>query len=423
MTQEGIGASSPVEIRRSISNEVVSLADGPIELRLATHRLQVVDPLRDIGKDAGRIVNEYIGCFVVDPLTFGDHVGYKALRDGESITLGRTTSYDSHRFRFVETVSREHVRLQRDGNDIRITDLDSTNGTFLIEPPADETDEETVADTAPMVEIAEAPTAFRMAGDSVASAYHPKANEDAYFIDEQHRSLGVFDGLGGHAGSGAASDLAAATVERFLGEVPADAPRSIAELAIREALETAHQAILGENQPGIATTAIIAKVFETQPGAPYAMVGSAGDSRAYLIRSGKIEHVTLDHVFTGLSTSQRLGLQETLAQATDLSRLTDKERAMFMSRNVIDSCLGDKPGNSPTISVSALELRAGDQLLLTSDGIHDNLTNDEIEEIVAYTTDPDTVIRNLMDAAKARSLDERHPRHKPDDMTAAVLSC
>lgn len=441
MSNEGISARSP-EALQQIQSEIVSLAEGPIDLKLGSgsqaQHLQIVDPMRDLGPRSSRLVNVEIGCFVIDPAIFGPRAGYKALRDGESITLGRAGNYDSHRFHFSDTVSRTHVRLFRDEDEIYITDLDSTNGTYLIKKEGDDTtqsDAETVADATPPIEVpvGERPNSYRMAGKSV-PRYESKVNEDTFFIDDEHRMVAVFDGMGGHAGSEEASALAAESVQQYLRQIPASTARGLAEQAIREALEGAHQIINERNAElereaslagNIGTTAIVAKIFETESGTPYAMVGSAGDSRAYLFRRGQIEHVTLDHAFLGLSTGERRNIQDTLSQAIDLSQLSEREYAMFYRRAVIDSCLGAGENNTtPTISLTTFELQAGDQLLLTSDGVHDNLTNAEIEETVTSGGDnPEAIVNALIHAAKERSRDESHLRHKEDDTTAVVLSC
>ena len=58
-------------------------------------------------------------------------------------------------------------------------------------------------------------------------------------------------------------------------------------------------------------------------------------------------------------------------------------------------------------------------MLLTSDGVHDNLTTWEISDIVAATKLED-LSNTLVDAAIERSVSGKG-RAKPDDVTAVVL--
>lgn len=419
-----------------VHQEQVSLDDGPLELTLGgSDALRVVDTNRDLddAPTASRL-NRAIGCFVIDPndLDSGKNNGFKALRDGETIELGRSSTYD--RFNFSDKVSRRHVRLHRDGREIIITDLDSTNGTFLLE--AHEAEDALVA-TEPVTVSGEdsadvrkkevlGPKNYQFAGETSPADYRSRPardedNEDAFFVDRDNPAFAVFDGMGGHEGSAAASAIAVESVQRSLREAPLTSPRPIAELSMREALEKAHEAIMNHGISGIGTTAIAVKVFETESGMPYAMVGSAGDSRAHLIRDGKIDQVTLDHAYMGLPEGRRRDIQETFSQAIDLSKLSREEYAMFKQRNMIGSCLGGNRGDTPNISISDFSLQPDDRILLTSDGIHDNLTNGEIEEAVA-DTDVETAVQNLMREARARSRDISHDRAKDDDMTAVMLA-
>jgi len=78
----------------------------------------------------------------------------------------------------------------------------------------------------------------------------------------------------------------------------------------------------------------------------------------------------------------------------------------------------------PSIHSDQTRIIPGDRILLCSDGIHDNLTNDEIEEIVKQA-DSTTVAQTLVEHALERSRQESSVtmRAKPDDMTAVVITC
>ncbi len=77
----------------------------------------------------------------------------------------------------------------------------------------------------------------------------------------------------------------------------------------------------------------------------------------------------------------------------------------------------------PTVHIDQTPIQPGDRILLCTDGIHDNLTDDEIEAILR-TGPRTTVARVLVEHALARSRQEREItlRAKPDDMSVVVLT-
>lgn len=404
--------------RIPIDHQVFDLNEGPIDITLSDHEIRIVEPERDLGERWN------VDCMVIDPNDYYPEQdrGYKGLRDGEEIVLGR--KYSQGRFEFSPYVSARHVRLSRLGSQVSVHDLGSTNGTYqLVQPQAvpgtSRIGTQPVGGTLPEFDRGSA----KLAGLSIPSDRHPERNEDAFFIDEANGALGVFDGVGGASGSERASQLASKAVAENLKKVHLMLPRSLSHIAIYEALWAGHEAILDDPAIGIATTATVAKVFETERGTPYVVVASVGDSRAYLFRDGQLAHLTLDQAYRmpGHKDEDSRHLQETLANATDLSKLDEAAQRAFRNRNIITSYLGGE-SNPPVITVSDFEAHQGDKLVITSDGIHDNLTDNEIEAIVRDQSTAGMTVRALVRASQSRSQDRQHLRAKPDDMTAAVLS-
>ncbi len=416
----------PSAAREPIQREIISLENGPVDLFLNEHKLQIVsEPPVIEGDSRQAYLNPDIGCFVIDPDTYdvAKGIGFKALRDGESTILGRSRSHNYGRFNFKGTTSRAHVKLSRVGDEVEIIDLRSMNGTYLDRSPSElKTVRNVGAVTIKRSRETEAKReAITIAGSSVASERHPERNEDAYFVNQEAAALGVFDGVGGAPGSEEASATAAKIVDEFLSDVPTTVAPALSTLAIREALQTAHETIV--SQPGgqhIATTATIAKIFENESGSQYAVVGSVGDSRAYLFRQGHIEHITLDQAYVGgINTDEAKVLQQTLSNATSLSNLSPTEQQAFFRRNIITSHLGG--GKNPTITVSTFEVQAGDRILITSDGVHDNLTNQEVEQALQGHPETEVAVQSLVEAARERSNDLDHMRAKQDDITAVIM--
>lgn len=411
--------TEPSPERRQIDREIVSLQEGPIDIELCRHKLRIVNPIRDLGEREYNV--DYI---VIDPSNYDptNNRGYKGLWDGQDVVLGRDSTYD--RFKFSDYVSRQHVLLRRDGEQLVIEDLNSTNGTYLttkeaVVHPKFQRYGEITPTKEGYIGVVE------LAGYSVASDSHPNRNEDAFFIDETSKALGVFDGVGGAKGSELASQLASKAVKKYLDGILPGLPISLSRLAMYEALNAGHEAIInGAQGTNIATTAAVAKIFETEKGNPFVVVASVGDSRIYLFRDSQLDHLTLDHAIflPGQDEKDAKLMQMTLAEATDLSKLTKEEQNAFHNRNIISSCLGNGSNNRPFISVDDFEVRKGDRILITSDGIHDNLTNSEIKAILQQKGSSNDVVNELVTAARSRSKDSSHIRAKADDMTAVILS-
>ncbi len=110
---------------KPLQPEAFSYSDmGPIRLDLGGKKLEI-RAYKDIANAAGLGLNPNVGYFVVDPAAPSV---FKGLRDKEMLQLGNTS--DS-RFQMPETVSVSHVRVRRQGDQIIIEDMASTNGTRI----------------------------------------------------------------------------------------------------------------------------------------------------------------------------------------------------------------------------------------------------------------------------------------------------
>lgn len=395
--------------RHLLKNETFDIEEGPIDIYLAHQPMRIVVP----GRDLDTYYPES-DCLIVDPLNYDPShgKGFIALGNNEVKILGRAYEYD--RFTFSPYVSAKHVALIRYGNKVGVTDLGSTNGTYYQKVGSRAAATEIITND-PLCEVS-------LAAYSVASESHPFRNEDAYFVDEARMIMGVFDGVGGAPGSERASQLAArASMEKLRGVHPHVA-RVLGRVAMYDALWAGHEAILNSTSDDISTTGIIAKVFETSVGLPYVSVASVGDSRAYIVRDDELVHVTLDqgHRVPGMDDEQAMAFQQKLANVTDISDLDLETRVAFMQRNRITSWLGRRDG-TPVIRVNEAAIRSGDKVILTSDGVHDNLSSDEIHAAASQRGLAEDISRHLVGAAQRRSRERYHPRAKPDDMTVATL--
>ena len=133
---------------------------------------------------------------------------------------------------------------------------------------------------------------FIKVGKQSAQGLRPN-NEDRFVADENQKLFLVADGMGGQESGEKASGLAAEIIPRAL-QKNLDAKESTPE-AVRHALDEANQAIIhaGRNQAAgrrMGTTAVLAVCHDDQY-----YIASLGDSRAILVRNGKVEQLTVDH--------------------------------------------------------------------------------------------------------------------------------
>jgi protein phosphatase len=267
-------------------------------------------------------------------------------------------------------------------------------------------------------------------------------------IADQRRGLAaVFDGVGGSAAGEVASQLAATVVKEgwkrllknqayeartnFGPYVNLDAPTILQQL-ITEAHEqirsdgakrrTNHRSIWSDDQ---ATTVALAVIVQPEGGKGHTLVHAhVGDSRIYLLR-GKDELKRLtedDSILTELVKNHELSEKQALRidQAIQEEDLSDLELACFQQRNGITQALGDS--QSIHVHIAETPLLPGDRILLCTDGIHDNLTDAEIEDILRKGKRT-TAARRLVEHALQRSQEDRTSlRAKADDMSAVVVT-
>ncbi len=188
----------------------------------------------------------------------------------------------------------------------------------------------------------------------------------------------IADGMGGHKGGDVASALTVTSVEHFMLDVFRKAED------FQTALKQAHARILEETTrhpevSGMGTTLTMAiannwKLF----------VVHAGDSRCYLFHDGELRQLTADH--TIVAEMQRRGL------------LTPEDAAHHMYRHVVTNVVGGAQP-SVTVDVQEFELHPGDKILLCTDGLTDNLTDDRMTLILQSECDPQAACNRLVDEA------------------------
>jgi PPM family protein phosphatase len=191
----------------------------------------------------------------------------------------------------------------------------------------------------------------------------------------------VADGMGGHAAGEVASALAADVVRRLYYDL--DGP--IPEL-LTNAFVAANRAILdyAAEHPeckGMGTTCTVLAFRDGK-----AWLAHIGDSRAYLLRDGKL---------TQLSQDQTL-----VAKLVKEGTLTQEEADHSPMHNVILQALGTSANFKPMVGAKGLPLRLGDLFILCSDGVCNLVPDAKIAEVAARLP-PQEACHALIEAALA----------------------
>lgn len=199
-------------------------------------------------------------------------------------------------------------------------------------------------------------------------------NEDAAVHHE--RFIAVADGMGGAPGGEIAAAAAVALLESaFTG-------RSIDELeaATRAANRTIwDRSNASEELEGMGTTICAAGVTDDAQ----LVVVNVGDSRAYLLRDGVLRQLTQDHSVT--------------AELVRRGELTEPEAAVHPHRNILTRAIGVRPTVDIDATTHAIE--NGDRVLLCTDGLFNELPDDELRSLLVAETDANAAADALVDRA------------------------
>lgn len=207
--------------------------------------------------------------------------------------------------------------------------------------------------------------------------------------DNLHVGPGLFivaDGMGGHQAGEIASEMAVTRLRDRLGD---DAPHTIGDLvdAVTEANHDIYRSSVEQpDRNGMGTTVTaLAVTLDPYEGEMLA-VANVGDSRTYLVRHGRLRQVTIDHSL----------VQEMVAEGA----ITRDEARHHPRRNIVTRALGIGP--STRVDSWPVPLIRGDRFVLCSDGLVDEVHDDDIADILAsHPDDPQAAADALVDAANA----------------------
>lgn len=195
----------------------------------------------------------------------------------------------------------------------------------------------------------------------------------------------VADGMGGHAAGEVASDMAVRLIARELGSLRGLSDDEAAE-RMTHAIRTANDAIFARtlaehDKRGMGTTATVMTLLPRRY-----LIGQVGDSRAYLLREGRLTQLTKDHSY--------------VQEQVDAGLLTPEQARVHPYSNVITRCVGANVDVEPDIYFG--NLLEGDVILLASDGLTGMLEDAQLEKILRVEGGPERWVDKMINEANRR---------------------
>ncbi|MEG2001017.1 MAG: Stp1/IreP family PP2C-type Ser/Thr phosphatase [Evtepia sp.] len=227
-----------------------------------------------------------------------------------------------------------------------------------------------------------------------------KHNQDACsfeLIGEQDAWGVVCDGMGGAKAGDIASRMAVEIFEKYVREHGVSETMEENATVLRMASEEANGEIFKRASDdfdchGMGTTLVGLMIHDDQ-----VTVANVGDSRAYSVSKGEIKRITRDH-----------SVVEDLVQKGEL---TPDEARVHPQKNLITRAIGT--AMLVRTDLYHITLHTGDALLLCSDGLINEVTEEEIQDILTHEQEPKSCCQYLISLALARGAQ--------DNVTAVIF--
>ena len=225
-------------------------------------------------------------------------------------------------------------------------------------------------------------------------------NQDSYYLKPAGDDLVVAvvcDGMGGARAGNVASSLAVETASAYLEDMSRESLLQDPGGHLAQAAALANEAVCYRAEQdaecrGMGTT-MVAVILSGQK----AHILNTGDSRAYLLGEEGVVKVTRDH--------------SVVEDLVHRGELTPEEARSHPQKNLITRALGAEPESRTDLY--ELEMKAGEFLLLCSDGLSNMLTDQELLYEVLYGGTAESCCQRMLDIALSRGA--------PDNVTAVLI--
>ncbi|NCF15299.1 MAG: Stp1/IreP family PP2C-type Ser/Thr phosphatase [Gammaproteobacteria bacterium] len=218
-------------------------------------------------------------------------------------------------------------------------------------------------------------------------------NEDAIGTNADIGLMVLADGMGGYNAGEVASGIAVqivtelaseAAIREELNDIDPHSGLMRQSIILRDAVYRSNKIIFQTAQSqthceGMGTTIVACMFYDDK-----VSIAHVGDSRAYRLRDGKLDQMTLDHSL--------------LQELVDRGFYSEEEAQRSTNRNYVTRALGVEP--TVEVEVHEYEVLPDDVYLLCSDGLPDMVEDDDIHlTISTFNASLDVVGQQLIDLA------------------------
>ncbi|MFN4259954.1 MAG: protein phosphatase 2C domain-containing protein [Gemmataceae bacterium] len=203
-----------------------------------------------------------------------------------------------------------------------------------------------------------------------------ESNQDDF---REYALVLLADGMGGYEAGEIASVLAIQTLRKYLlqqemfsalagGPPPAPEKCNIEDIkkVLLAALKEANKVVYEAPQKGIGRRGMGCTAEVVYIDGYNIVIGHVGDSRTYLLSGGHIKQLTRD--------------QTLVNRLVELGQLTPEEAETHPRRSELQQAIGGRPFVEP--DVYHAPIKAGDWVLVCSDGLTNHVKNDELREML-----------------------------------------
>lgn len=194
----------------------------------------------------------------------------------------------------------------------------------------------------------------------------------------------VADGMGGHAAGDVASQIAARHLSSFAGAAGIDGETVTAACRAANA-EILHRGRTEPELAGMGTT-VAGVALSRTPAGQAVLVFNAGDSRVYCFENGRLTQVSEDHSL--------------VAEMVAAEQISPAEALEHPQRNVVTRALGVE--DELVVDTWLFDVSGPQRFLVCSDGLTNEVSDDEIALALERTAEPRRCAEQLLDLALAR---------------------
>lgn len=228
-------------------------------------------------------------------------------------------------------------------------------------------------------------------------AYILPAETDPEILAQKGHLYVLADGMGGHQKGEVASAITIETVNEEYYTQGDHAPDLAGEKhdtiadTLAEAIQKANTQVMDATQGG--GTTIIATVLYSDT----LVAMNVGDSRAYLLRDGKLRLLSKDHSL--------------VSRLVEMGKITEEEALNHPRRNVLYQALGQ--GGELEIYTVTEKIQLNDVIILCSDGLWGEIGEQAIADVLRTVSNPFVAAQQLIDKANQSG--------GPDNITAIIV--